>query len=83
MPILFDGLDDAIIGVSADDDKIVYSAQRIQSLLSKHNGMSKEEALEYMEFNIIGLYAGEHTPVIVWMDSPEGVLEYVSNISED
>ena len=83
MLIKFDGLDGAIIGVTANDDKIVYSAQRIRSLLSEQSGMSKDEALEYMEFNILGLYAGEHTPVIVWMDSPEGVLEYVSNISEN
>jgi hypothetical protein len=36
-----------------------------------------------MEFNIVGLYAGKGTPIIVWLDDPEGVLEYVSTIPED
>lgn len=80
MPIKFDGLDDAIIGVTASDNKIVYSADRILTLLQ--NDMSAEEALEFMEFNIIGLYAGEGTPIIVWLDDPEQVLEYVSTIED-
>ena len=80
MPIKFDGLDDAIIGVTASDNKIVYSAERILTLLQ--NDMSAEDALEFMEFNIIGLYAGEGTPIIVWLDDPEQVLEYVSTIED-
>lgn len=80
MPIKFDGLDDAIIGVTASDNKIVYSADRILTLLQ--NDMSAEDALEFMEFNIIGLYAGEGTPIIVWLDDPEQVLEYVSTIED-
>jgi hypothetical protein len=83
MPIKFDGLDDAIIGVTASDDKIVYDAHRILTLLSEQSGMSAEEAMEFMEFNIVGLYAGKGTPIIVWLDDPEGVLEYVSTIPED
>ena len=80
MPIKFDGLDDAVIGVTASDNKIVYSAERILTLLQ--NDMSAEDALEFMEFNIIGLYAGEGTPIIVWLDDPEQVLEYVSTIED-
>jgi len=83
MHITFDGLDDAIIGVTASYDKVVYSAQRILSLLSEQSGMSEDDALEFMEFNIVGMYAGEYTPIIVWTDAPEGVLEYVATISEN
>jgi limonene-1,2-epoxide hydrolase len=83
MPIKFDGLDDAIIGVTASDNKIVYNADRILTLLCEQSDMSEEDALEFMEFNIIGLYAGEGTPIIVWLDDPEQVLEYVSTIPED
>jgi limonene-1,2-epoxide hydrolase len=83
MPIKFDGLDDAIIGVTASDNKIVYNADRILTLLCEQSDMSEEDALEFMEFNIIGLYAGEGTPIIVWLDDPEQVLEYVSIIPED
>lgn len=80
MPIKFDGLDDAIIGITARDNKIVYSADRILALLSEQSDMSEDDALEFMEFNIIGLYAGEGTPIIVWLENPEQVLEYVSTI---
>ena len=83
MPIKFDGLDDAIIGVTASDNKIVYNADRILTLLCEQSDMSEEDALEFMEFNIIGLYAGEGTPIIVWLDDPEQVLEYISTIPED
>ena len=41
MPIKFDGLNDAIIGVTASDDKIVYDAHRILTLLSEQSGMNK------------------------------------------
>jgi limonene-1,2-epoxide hydrolase len=82
MPIKFDGLDDAIIGVTASDNKIVYNADRILTLLCEQSDMSEEDALEFMEFNIIGLYAGEGTPIIVWLDDPEQVLEYVSIIED-
>ncbi len=83
MTIKFDGFDEAIIGVTANNDRIVYDGNRILQVLSEQNGWPEEEALEFMEFNIIGLYAGEHTPVIVWSGNPEGVLAYVATITED
>ena len=30
------------------------------------DGMSFEDAREFIEFNIEGAYVGEHTPVLVW-----------------
>jgi hypothetical protein len=83
MTIKFDGFDEAIIGITANSDTIVYDGNRILQLLSEQNDFSAEEALEFMEFNIIGLYAGEYTPVIVWLDDPEGVLAYVATLTED
>ncbi len=83
MTIKFDGFDEAIIGITANSDTIVYDGNRILQLLSEKNDFSAEDALEFMEFNIIGLYAGEYTPVIVWLDDPEGVLAYVATLTED
>jgi hypothetical protein len=82
MFIKFEGMDKAIIGVTARDDAIVYDGHRILELLSENNGISREDALEFMEYNIIDLYVGEHTPVIVWLDTPEGVLDYASSQTE-
>jgi hypothetical protein len=83
MTIKFDGFDEAIIGMTAKDDRIVYDGNRMLQMLSEQNDWPAEEALEFMEYNIIGLYAGEYTPVIVWSGDPEGVLAYVATLTED
>jgi hypothetical protein len=83
MTIKLDGFDEAIIGVTANSDTIVYDGNRIMQMLSEQNDFCAEDALEFMEYNIIGMYAGEYTPVIVWLDDPEGVLAYVATLTED
>jgi len=67
-----DGHDNAIIGpamIWRDNttvDVLVYDAEVIRETLIKRDGMSPEDAREYIEFNIEGAYVGEHTPVLVW-----------------
>lgn len=66
-----DGYDDAIIGQAliwqdkSRREVLVYSGEKIREILMR-DGMSAEEADEYIEFNIEGAYVGPHTPVIVW-----------------
>jgi hypothetical protein len=62
--ILWDGLDDAIIGISVDD-RAVYGLNKM-ILLFQQQGMSEEEAIEWMDFNIISAYVGEYTPIHIW-----------------
>ena len=68
-----DGFDDAIIGVATPwlnqsrVDVLVYDAERIRAILMK-DGMTAEEAREYIEFNIEGAYVGDATPVICWTE---------------
>ena len=71
--IKIDGYDDAIIGpamVWTEDgnlrDVLVYDGEGIRQILMKRDGMSFEDAREFIEFNIEGAYLGPHTPVIVW-----------------
>ena len=62
--ILFDNLDDCIVGITTND-QVIYDYE----LLIKHfivDGMTEEEAVEWIDYNIIGLYAGEKTPVIMY-----------------
>lgn len=67
-----DGYDEAIIGPayawinSSPTPLLVYDAEIIRSILMKRDGMSYEEAREFIEFNIEGAYMGEQTPIIVW-----------------
>jgi hypothetical protein len=62
--ILWDGLDDAIIGISIDN-RAVYGLNKM-ILLFQEQGMSEEEAMEWMDFNIISAYVGEYTPIHIW-----------------
>jgi len=66
-----DGHDNAIIGPAyiwrngSTTSVLVYNAEIIRATLMK-DGMTSEEAREFIEFNIEGAYVGEHTPVLVW-----------------
>jgi hypothetical protein len=59
-----DGFDDAIIGVDDESGKIVYDVYKIISILIE-DGMSTDEAVEYYDYNIVGSYVGEKTPLFV------------------
>ncbi len=59
-----DGFEDAIIGVCGE--KLVYSNDKCIEILMTRDGMSFDEAIEYFEFNVLGAYVGEKTPI--WVD---------------
>lgn len=65
--VLFcDGYDDAIVGLGRcfNDYKVVYDKEKIIQILM-NDKMSREEAEEFFEFNIVGAYVGESTPVFI------------------
>lgn len=66
-----DGFDDCIIGECScwngneKVDRYVYNGPGIvASFIS--DGMTAEEALEYVDYNIEGAYVGPDTPIIMW-----------------
>ena len=67
-----DGHDDAIVGQACiwtnqtREHVLVYSGDKIVEGLMQRDGMSMEEAIEYIEFNIEGAYMGPDTPVVMW-----------------
>ena len=61
-----DGFDDAILGVAERigmEAVVAYSTPKIIEILSRD--MTEDEAVEYFEFNILGAYVGERTPIFV------------------
>lgn len=66
--VVFDGMDDAIIGFAAFDmnlgDRLVYSVDRILDILISQ-GMTADEAQEYFDYNIGCLIAGKQTPILM------------------
>lgn len=66
--LVMDGFDDAIIGYSQrinDPTLAVYSWELMVKILMERDGMSDEEAMEYIEYNCLGAWVGERTPIIV------------------
>jgi len=68
----WDDLDDSIIGQASiwNGNKrvevLVYDADKMIKVFVDRDGMSEEEANEYILFNIEGAYIGKDTPVLVW-----------------
>lgn len=68
-----DGHDDALIGPAliwgpeGRTEVLVYDAEKIRAELVRQ-GMTYEQAREYIEYNIEGAYVGPDTPILVWPD---------------
>lgn len=68
-----DGFDNALVGIASvwkdggeRVDTLIYDGEKIVTILCEQSGMSYDEALEYISFNIEDAYVGENTPIIVW-----------------
>lgn len=71
--LLWDGLEDALIGVAhraCQPPLALYSVPRCVEILVKRDGMSHEEAIEYLNFNTLCAYFGEMTPVYTYEEKP-------------
>lgn len=60
-----DGFEDALIGYGTqfNTDLAIYDYEKCVIALMKRDGMTDEEAREYMEYNVCGAYMGKNTPV--------------------
>jgi hypothetical protein len=75
--ILFDGMEEAFLGVAerfSTEEHVhfaVYSYRKMVEILLNEDDeddedkMTTEDAIEYLEFNTVGLYAGPGTPAIL------------------
>tara|TARA_R100000935_G_scaffold48141_1_gene72471 strand:+ start:432 stop:650 length:219 start_codon:yes stop_codon:yes gene_type:complete len=62
-----DGFDEAIIGIGSrcgQPDIIAYDVSKCIKILMDQN-MTEEEAIDYFEFNVVGAWMGEETPIFV------------------
>ena len=57
-----DGFDNAVIGIDTDSMRLIYSVQKCIEVL-KEEGMDEIDAVEYFEYNVLGAYVGEKTPI--------------------
>ena len=67
--IFANGFEKALLGAGrqAHRDVAVYDYDKCVRILMKREKWTEEEALEWMEYNVVGAYVGESTPVFVMM----------------
>lgn len=66
--ILFDGYDEALVHIAyrfGMEPIACYDMQKCIKILMKRDKVSYAEATEWFEFNTIGMWAGEFTPIFV------------------
>ena len=64
--IIYDEFEDAIIGLAdrfGMDTSVAYDYDKVIKILMED--MSYEEAVEYFDFNVIGGWVGDSTPVFI------------------
>ena len=66
--LLADGFERALVGITEgpfDPIRAVYSYQACIQVLVSRDGMSEEDADEFISFNTTGAYVGEHGPIFI------------------
>jgi hypothetical protein len=76
--LLADGFEAAFVGIAhrcGQPTLAVYNYELGLTVLVERDGMSEEEAIEWMDFNVLGAWAGPHTPLWLVRPKAEDVLE--------
>ena len=67
--IIVDGFNDAIIGLAERINLgpvVAYDVDKMLEIMVERDKMTYEEAMEYFDYNILGAWMGENTPVYVF-----------------
>lgn len=70
--IRLEGLDDALVGWANPWDtsgitptRLIYSAAKCIKIMMDNQGLSEDDAIEWLSYNTENCYLGEHTPIIM------------------
>jgi hypothetical protein len=65
--LLADGFDGALIGMGRqfNQELAVYDYSKCVEILMERDGMNYDDAVEFMEYNVVGSWMGKGTPVFV------------------
>ena len=58
---------DAIVGVDGNNERAIYSRQKLIECFMQHDGMTYDEAAEWVSYNVDRAlpYWGQHAPIIM------------------
>jgi len=74
--LLADGFDAAFVGIgrrSSRPDVAVYDVAKMVEVLTVRDGMTFEDAVEHLEFNVFGAWVGERTPIYLERATVEAI----------
>jgi hypothetical protein len=60
-----DGFDDAIIGLEPLSGKVIYDIDLMIEVLVTQEELSHQDAIEYLDYNVLNAYVGENTPIYI------------------
>jgi hypothetical protein len=66
--LVCDGFDEAIIGMAERINLgpvVAYDVEKILQIMVERDNMTYEEAQEFFDYNIIGAWMGEFTPIFI------------------
>ena len=65
-----DGFEGAYVGYATQFNKAlaVYDYNLCVKILMDRDGMTDDEAIEYMDFNVLGAWVGENTPLFLYVE---------------
>jgi len=66
--LLADGFNEAILGMCiqfGQEPVVAYNYNKCVEILKNRDGMDDSEAIEYMEYNVVGAYMGVNSPVFI------------------
>ena len=66
--MLADGFDDAILGMCVQfgsEPVVAYDFNKCVEIIMERDGMEREEAIDFINFNVVGAYVGLSTPVFI------------------
>ena len=72
--VLWTGLDAAVIGIALRGTKpvAVYDYDLMVAAFMQNDGWTRDDAVEWIEFNVTGAFVGAGTPFHVYTDDPWG-----------
>jgi hypothetical protein len=69
----YEGFEDAVVGVGIQFNReiMIYDYEKCVVILMERDGMTRDEADEYMEYNYLGAWIGDTTPVFMMMEGDD------------
>jgi len=79
LTLFADGFDDAVIGIDMNSEvpRVVYGVEKMIFILMHRDGMSEEEALEYLDYNVFSSYLGSGTPIYINQMSSDEIKDII------